>query len=240
MVPQNLVLPPYFLQTAPRSSKTNRASTTDGENTSANCSTSHLQSAFDQIPQNPTLEQLDDPPSLAEVQRAIKQMSSGKDGIPAELYKAHGEEALQAFHAVLTSIWEEEDMKKRPPQWRMWSLKPPRLSRSPPWKNRQNCQREHREVGNSLCGYNRTSREFRNGLRGRYMTGRQFREGLLVCNRTGRELRDGIHGLERTGKRFRDGLLGHDRTGREFRRIWIGCRHLGRSRSRCRHLCKEL
>ncbi len=86
-------------------------------------------------------------------------------------------------------------------------MKPPRLSRSPPWKNRQNCQREHREVGNSPCGYNRTSREFRNGLRGRYMTGRQFREGLLVCNRTGRELRDGIHGLERTGKRFRDGLL---------------------------------
>ncbi len=92
--------------------KDKQASTTDGENTSANCSTSHLQSAFDQIPQNPTLEQLDDPPSLAEVQRAIKQMSSGKDGIPAELYKAHGEEALQAFHAVLTSIWEEEDMKK--------------------------------------------------------------------------------------------------------------------------------
>lgn len=54
------------------------------------------------------------PPSLAEVQRAIKQMSSGKDGIPAELYKAHGEEALQAvLHAVLTSIWEEEDMKKK-------------------------------------------------------------------------------------------------------------------------------
>lgn len=36
--------------------------------------------------------------------------ATGKDGIPAELYKALGEEALQAFHAILTSIWEEEDM----------------------------------------------------------------------------------------------------------------------------------
>lgn len=41
-------------------------------------------------------------------------MSSGKatckDGIPAELYKPLGKEVLQAFHAVLTSICEEEDM----------------------------------------------------------------------------------------------------------------------------------
>jgi hypothetical protein len=36
--------------------------------------------------------------------------ASGKDGIPAELFKALSDESLQAFHSVLTSIWEEEKM----------------------------------------------------------------------------------------------------------------------------------
>ncbi len=36
--------------------------------------------------------------------------ATGKDGIPAELYKELGEEAFQEFHAILTSIWVEEDM----------------------------------------------------------------------------------------------------------------------------------
>jgi len=36
--------------------------------------------------------------------------ASGKDGIPAEVYKALRGEALQAFLSVLASIWEEEDM----------------------------------------------------------------------------------------------------------------------------------
>lgn len=38
----------------------------------------------------------------------------GKDGISAELYKALGKGPLRALHAVLTSIWEEEDM---PPEF---------------------------------------------------------------------------------------------------------------------------
>lgn len=72
------------------------------------------QAALDLIPQNPILEQLDDLPTLEEVQKAIKQMNpgkaAGKDGIPAELFKAMSGEALQTFHSVLSSIWEEEDM----------------------------------------------------------------------------------------------------------------------------------
>uniref|UniRef100_A0A5F8GJ83 Reverse transcriptase domain-containing protein n=1 Tax=Monodelphis domestica TaxID=13616 RepID=A0A5F8GJ83_MONDO len=72
------------------------------------------QSALDQIPQNHPIEQPDVPPSIEEVQKAIKQMSAGKapgkDGIPTEVYKALTGKALQAFHIVLTSIWEEEDM----------------------------------------------------------------------------------------------------------------------------------
>uniref|UniRef100_A0A5F8GML3 Reverse transcriptase domain-containing protein n=1 Tax=Monodelphis domestica TaxID=13616 RepID=A0A5F8GML3_MONDO len=43
----------------------------------------------------------------------------GKDGIPPEVYKALKGKALQAFHIVLTSIWEEEDM---PPELRDASI----------------------------------------------------------------------------------------------------------------------
>ncbi|XP_056681327.1 uncharacterized protein LOC103092919 [Monodelphis domestica] len=72
------------------------------------------QSTLDQIPQNHSIEQLDVPPSIDEVQKAIKQMSvgkaPGKEWIPTEVYKALNGKALQAFYIVLTSIWEEEDM----------------------------------------------------------------------------------------------------------------------------------
>uniref|UniRef100_K7E0P4 RNA-directed DNA polymerase n=1 Tax=Monodelphis domestica TaxID=13616 RepID=K7E0P4_MONDO len=81
------------------------------------------QSTLDQIPQNRTIEQLDVPPSIKEVQKAIQQMSAGKapgkDGIPIKVYKALNGKALQAFHIVLTSIWEEEDM---PPELRDASI----------------------------------------------------------------------------------------------------------------------
>ncbi|PFX12093.1 RNA-directed DNA polymerase from mobile element jockey [Stylophora pistillata] len=70
--------------------------------------------ALDQIPQRPTIDSLDFPPSMEEVQKAIKQISSGKapdkDGIPAEIYKAAGPVTLNAFHSLLCSIWEEEDI----------------------------------------------------------------------------------------------------------------------------------
>ncbi|PFX25261.1 Transposon TX1 uncharacterized 149 kDa protein [Stylophora pistillata] len=58
--------------------------------------------ALDQIPQRPTVDSLDFPPSMEEVQKAIKQTSSGKapgkDGIPAEIYKVAGPVTLNAFH----------------------------------------------------------------------------------------------------------------------------------------------
>ena len=72
------------------------------------------QSALDQIPQKPALEELNNPPSLNEVRNVIKQGScskaAGKDGIPAELLKALSEDSLNTFHEVLASIWEEEEM----------------------------------------------------------------------------------------------------------------------------------
>ena len=51
---------------------------------------------------------------MDEIKKAIHHTSSGralgKDGIPAEIYKAAGPNALKAFHDVLLSIWEEEKM----------------------------------------------------------------------------------------------------------------------------------
>ncbi|PFX13771.1 Craniofacial development protein 2 [Stylophora pistillata] len=69
--------------------------------------------ALHQIPQRSTIDSPDLPPSMEQVQKAIKQTSSGKapgkDGIPAEIYKAARQVTLNAFHSLLCSIWEEED-----------------------------------------------------------------------------------------------------------------------------------
>ena len=68
--------------------------------------------ALEQIPQRPTIDSLDLPPTLDEVKKAISQTSSGKapgmDGIPAEVYKATGPVALETFHSIITCMWEEE------------------------------------------------------------------------------------------------------------------------------------
>ena len=62
----------------------------------------------------PPKEDLDLPPTEDEVRAAIKQMNCGKapgkDGLPAEIFKALGDTAFQAFHDVLCTIWEDEDM----------------------------------------------------------------------------------------------------------------------------------
>ena len=56
-------------------------------------------------------------PTLEEVKKAISKMSAGKapekDGIPAKIYKAAGPVALEAFHSVVTSIWEGKDMPQK-------------------------------------------------------------------------------------------------------------------------------
>ncbi|KAL8569705.1 hypothetical protein ACOMHN_005822 [Nucella lapillus] len=66
---------------------------------------------LDQIPQRPTLDSLDLPPSLEEVHKAIQQASSGKalgkDGIPADIVKTLGTVALDTFHDFLCR-WEED------------------------------------------------------------------------------------------------------------------------------------
>ena len=72
------------------------------------------QAALQQIPQQLVMEGLDQPPTINEIKKAIFAMNSnralGKDSIPAEIFKAAGPNALEAFHDVLQSIWSEEDM----------------------------------------------------------------------------------------------------------------------------------
>eukprot|EP00914_Ancora_sagittata_P004859 GHVO01010160.1.p2 GENE.GHVO01010160.1~~GHVO01010160.1.p2 ORF type:complete len:144 (+),score=24.86 GHVO01010160.1:209-640(+) len=64
--------------------------------------------ALDEVPQRPTLEDLDRPPSLPETLKAIKQMRSGKapgsDSIPAEIYKYGGEALAVHLSDLFTAI----------------------------------------------------------------------------------------------------------------------------------------
>lgn len=56
------------------------------------------------IPQNPTIDSLDLPPTLDEVRKAISQTSSGKapgmNEVPAQLLEAAGPVAMENFHSV--------------------------------------------------------------------------------------------------------------------------------------------
>ena len=60
------------------------------------------------------MDELDAPPTLDEIKKAISQLNtnraSGKDGIPAEIYKAASPNTLESFHQVLNSIWDKEEM----------------------------------------------------------------------------------------------------------------------------------
>ena len=70
--------------------------------------------ALEQVPQQPTLNDLDLPPSMDELSKALKQTNSGtasgKDGIPAEIYKATGPRAMEVFLDIIQSIWDQEKM----------------------------------------------------------------------------------------------------------------------------------
>ena len=70
---------------------------------------------LDQIPQKPTINSPDLPPTMEEVEKAINQGSFNKAPgmdriIPAEIYKAAGPVTLETFQSLLMNIWEEEHM----------------------------------------------------------------------------------------------------------------------------------
>ena len=70
--------------------------------------------ALEQVPQQPTLNDLDFPSSMDELTKAMKQTNSGrasgKDGIPAEIYKAAGSRAMEVFLDIIQRIWDQEKM----------------------------------------------------------------------------------------------------------------------------------
>ena len=77
-----------------------------------NCPSSVSQEALDDIEQWPVLKSLSLTPSLAEVSKATRQMSSGKaagpDGIPAEVFKHGGMKLNRKLTSLLRKIWSEE------------------------------------------------------------------------------------------------------------------------------------
>lgn len=70
--------------------------------------------ALDSIPQYPLQNNMDDPPILPEISRAISQMKNNKacgpDGIPAEVYKFGGPQLTSRLHDLFTRIWETEQV----------------------------------------------------------------------------------------------------------------------------------
>ena len=70
------------------------------------------QEALDDIEQWPVLKSLSLTPSLAEVSKATRQMSSGKaagpDGIPAEVFKHGGMNLNRKLTSLLRKIWSDE------------------------------------------------------------------------------------------------------------------------------------
>ena len=69
--------------------------------------------ALEQVPQQLTQNDLDLPPSMDELSKALMQTNSGrascKDGIPAEIYKT-GPRAMEVFLDIIQSIWDQEKM----------------------------------------------------------------------------------------------------------------------------------
>ena len=68
--------------------------------------------ALEQVPQQPALNDLDLPPAMDEISKAIKQTHSGrasnKDGIPTEICKAAGPRAMEVFLDIIQRIWDQK------------------------------------------------------------------------------------------------------------------------------------
>ena len=73
-----------------------------------------------EIPQSPVKTELDDTPTLEEVQRCIETLrnnkSPGVDGIPAEVLKYGGTELIEALYRIIRECWETEAV---PEDWKL-------------------------------------------------------------------------------------------------------------------------
>ena len=72
-----------------------------------------------EVPQSPVKAELDEIPTLQEVQRCIKTLknnkSPGTDGIPAEVFRYGGNELLEALHRIIQDCWVTETV---PTDWK--------------------------------------------------------------------------------------------------------------------------
>ena len=70
--------------------------------------------AINRLPQIPIEDSLADPPTEAEVEKAIKRLSSGKapgaDSIPTEVYAAGGPKLIESLTSLLTTMWTQEKL----------------------------------------------------------------------------------------------------------------------------------
>lgn len=66
------------------------------------------------IPQSPVREDMGEPPTMTEIQDAIRSLknnkATGPDGIPAEILKEGGSELLYHIHTLLLKVWEKEEL----------------------------------------------------------------------------------------------------------------------------------
>ena len=69
---------------------------------------------MDVLPQIPVNEKMDNPPSVEEIEKAIRLLSSGKapgaDSIPAEIYKDGGKTLTEKLHELFLLIWQQETL----------------------------------------------------------------------------------------------------------------------------------
>ena len=67
------------------------------------------QSVIEQLPQLPTVHQMDAPPTMEELKKAIDSLKSGKapgpDGIPGEIYRCLNEDHLQHLMKIFHDCW---------------------------------------------------------------------------------------------------------------------------------------
>ena len=70
--------------------------------------------AIDRLPQIPIDDNMDNLPTIEEIEKATRLLSSGKapgsDSIPAEIYKEGGSALLEKLHQLFTLIWQEETL----------------------------------------------------------------------------------------------------------------------------------
>ena len=70
--------------------------------------------AIDRLPQIPVNDSMDDLPTIEEIEKATRLLSSGKapgsDSIPAEIYKEGGSALLEKLHQLFILIWQQETL----------------------------------------------------------------------------------------------------------------------------------